>query len=129
MFGNDFVTYRNYFVVGYTVLIKARIGPRFQNDDELELKVNKITLLSNVRDELIKSITLKLPVSEINEEIINSLILASDSNKGKILLKFKIYDRADGVAVDLFSRTRKINLSDEFMEFLRKNSIIEVAVN
>jgi DNA polymerase III subunit alpha len=129
MFGNDFVTYRNYFVVGYTVLIKARIGPRFQSDSELELKVNKITLLSNVREELIKSITLKLPVSEINEELITSLIKMSDSNKGKILLKFKIYDRADGVAVDLFSRTRKINLSDDFMEFLRKNSVIEIAVN
>ena len=129
MFGNDFVTYRNYFVVGYTVLIKARIGPRFQSDTELELKVSKITLLSNVRDELINSVTLKLPVAEINEDLITRLIQISDSNKGKILLKFKLYDRTDGVTVDLFSRTRKINLSDEFLEFLNKNSIIEIAVN
>ncbi len=129
MFGNDFVTYRNYFKVGYTILIRARVAPRFQNEAELELKVNKITLLENVREELIRSITLKLPFSEINDEIINQLINVSDKNKGKILLKFKIYDRTEGVAVDLFSRTKKIQLTDDFMEFLKKNSTIEIAVN
>jgi DNA polymerase III subunit alpha len=129
MFGNDFVTFRNYFVMGYTILIKGRIAPRFQNENELELKVNKITLLSNVREELIKSITLKMPFTEITDDMIDRLIKLSEKNKGKILLKFKIYDRADGIAVDLFSRTKKINLTDDFMEFLNKNSIIEIAVN
>lgn len=129
MFGNDFVTYRNYFVVGYTLLIKGRVGPKFHDAEDLDFKVNKMTLLSNVREELIKSITLKLPFNEVNNELVEKLSKLCDSNKGTVLLKFKLFDRTDGVSVDLFSRTRKINLSDDFIEYLRKISFIEIAVN
>ncbi len=129
MFGNDFVTYRNYFVAGYTILVKGRVGNRFQKENDFELKVNKITLLSNVKEELIKNITLKMPLTSINEELIANLSELCNANNGKILLKFKIHDHTDGVMVDLFSRTIRINLSDEFMEFMKNKSDIELSVN
>jgi DNA polymerase III subunit alpha len=129
MFGNDFITYRNYFKSGYTLLIKGKVGQRFQNEKELELKVNKMTLLSNVRDELVKSITLKIPYSGIDKDFIQQLVRMADSHKGQVLLKIKIYDRSDGVSIDMFSRTRKVSLSDEFLDFLKKNSLIDISIN
>lgn len=129
MFGNDFITYRNYFKSGYTLLIKGKVGQRFQSEKEFELKVNKMTLLSNVRDELVKSITLKIPYSGIDKDLIQQLVRMADEHKGQILLKIKIYDRSDGVSIDMFSRTRKITLSDEFLDFLKKNSLIDLSVN
>jgi len=45
-------------------MIRAVVQPRqFGNTNELELKVKNITMLPNVRDELIKSVMLRMQLT------------------------------------------------------------------
>ncbi len=46
--------------MGYYLLIKGRVQKRKYREDEPEFKIKTINLLSSVKDELIKSVTLKI---------------------------------------------------------------------
>ncbi len=125
-FSKDYLNLKNYFTSGYSLLLKGKIQPKY-NSDELEFKVNSINILSEIRKE-IKSISLKIPLAGLTEEIGNELFKLADSNKGKTLLKFQIYDTVENVNIEMFSRTHHINLSDNFIDYLENNSGIDYKI-
>ena len=59
-----------FFTLGYYLLIKGRVQKRKYKEEELEFKIKTINLLSSVKDELIKSVTLKIDPENINTEMI-----------------------------------------------------------
>ena len=125
-FSKDYLNLKNYFTPGYSLLLKGKIQPKY-NSDELEFKVNSINILSEIRKE-IKSISLKIPLAGLTEEFGNELFKLADSNKGKTLLKFQIYDTVENVNIEMFSRTHHINLSDNFIDYLENNSGIDYKI-
>ena len=60
MFDKDYIENSKFFTIGYYLLIKGRVQKRKYKEDELEFKIKTINLLSSVKDELIKSVTLKI---------------------------------------------------------------------
>lgn len=129
MFNTDYINYSKYFAVGYFLLIKGRIQPKYYNKEELEFKVKKIHLLPNVREELINTISLEMPISEITPEFIDDFDRITLENKGKTTVKFNIYDNEGKYYIEMFSRTRKVYLSDSFINFLDGKSNIEFKLN
>lgn len=129
LFGKDYISYKNYFVKDCPLLIKGRIQPKFYNEDELELKVKNMSLLADAREDLIKSISLDIPLSMINGEMIDKLGEITDNNKGDVTIKFRVVDREDNLAVSMFSRTKRISLTKEVMNFLDKHPDMEVRLN
>jgi DNA polymerase-3 subunit alpha len=130
MFSKDYIGFKNYFAKGYYLLIKGRVqeNPWRKDRNELEFKINYIQMLSQLRDEGFKNISLKIPLSYISDSLIMDLEQYTDKN-GKILLKFLIYDHENNISVDMFSRTRKVNLSDDFIRYLEENQEIEYKVS
>ena len=45
------------------------------------------------------------------------------------MLKFKIYDTEDNLSIQFFSRTEKIELTNELITFLNKNSDLQYSLN
>ncbi|MFO7922958.1 MAG: DNA polymerase III subunit alpha [Bacteroidales bacterium] len=129
LFGKDYINYKNYYVKDCPLLIKGRIQPKYYNEEELELKVKSMSLLANAKEDLIKSISLDIPLSFINRDNIEKLGELTENNKGEVLLKFRVIEREDNIAVSMFSRSRKISLSKEVMDFFDKNPSIEVRLN
>ncbi len=129
LFGKDYITYKNYYVKDCPLLIKGRIQPKYYNEEELEFKVKSISLLADAKEDLIKSISIDIPLSYINQETIEKLNELTDKNKGEVLLKFRVIERDENIAVSMFSRSRKISLSKEVMNFLNKNPEMEVRLN
>jgi DNA polymerase III subunit alpha len=128
-FGKDYISFKNFLVKDCALLIKGRVQGKYYKEEELEFKVKSISLLSEAKKDFIKSISLDLTLSMINEKIINELDEIADRNKGEVLLKFRVIEQEDNIAVNLFSRTKKISLSREVMSFLEKNPGIEVRLN
>jgi DNA polymerase III subunit alpha len=85
--------FKNYYVKDCPLLIKGKIQPKYYNEEELELKVKSMSLLANAREDLIKSISLDVPLSFINQDTINSLVELTEKNKGDVLLKFRIIEK------------------------------------
>ncbi|MEA3317623.1 MAG: DNA polymerase III subunit alpha, partial [Bacteroidota bacterium] len=129
MFGNDYAENRTFFYENYPLLIKGRVQVRPYNQDELEFKVKKIIMLSDVREEMIKSISLKINITSINNELIKEIKNLAENNKGNSKLKIKVIDKEDKVSLDLFSRTYRVNITKELINYIEKNSHIFYSIN
>jgi len=129
-FGKDFIEYKNYLTDGYSLMIKGKVQPRTYGDThELEFKISKIILLEEARKELCKSISLKVPVSSISDDFIDNINKFVSQKTGNVILKFIIYDPIDNIKVDMFSRSQRIGLTNNFIDYLKTSSEIEYKIN
>lgn len=121
LFGKDFENFRKYCYEGYSLLIKGKVQPKSYNPSELEFKIKSMHMLSDVKEEMIKMVNINMPIHEINDGLIDELKKQAEMNKGKILLRFKVFDAESKISIDLFSRTLKVNLTPKFLNYLRSN--------
>ena len=130
MFGKDYQEFRKYFYEDSALLVKAKVQPRrFGKEGQYELKIKQIHLLSEVREEMVKSINLKVSLADIDEEFIDSMNQFAKSKGGKVLLKLDIIDAAENISVQMFSRRKKVDLSDEFINYLNSKSTVQFTLS
>ena len=89
----------------------------------------QIELLSEVRKNHIKSITVNLPLNQLNEGIINEIEELSKNSKGNALLKFNVFDHENNMYIDMFSRNTKIDFTNNFLKFFDEHEAIEYRIN
>ena len=98
-------------------------------NEKYEFKLSQIELLSELRKNLIKSITLNLPVHQINETIVDQIDKMTQKNKGKALLRFNIYDPDNNMTIQMFSRTSRIEPTNELLNFFEKDLDLTFRIN
>ncbi|MCK4661879.1 MAG: DNA polymerase III subunit alpha [Bacteroidales bacterium] len=125
IFGKDYLSFKNFFTVGYSILIKGKVRKRNYGEDELEFKINTINMLADARENLVKHILIKLPLSYLSEDKIDEIFKEIEKNKGKSELNFLIYDNIGKIWIQMFSRTHRVGVSNEFIDYLKKYSEIE----
>ena len=106
-FGNDWVDKKNFFSEGMFLFMKGKCQPKQWKPDEWEVKINTIELLPEVKDRLIEKITVTMPLSVINDEMIMELGSMVKDNPGNTELFFLIRDEDGQMYVNLMSRTLK----------------------
>ncbi len=129
MFDKDYLDNSKFFFTGYYLLVKGRVQKRKYREDELEFSIKKINLLSSVKDELVKSVTLKISPGNLSEEMINELKDLFRENKGETELKFLFLDTDDRISLPMFSRTIRVRLNNDLISYLDDHPGIEYKVN
>jgi len=129
LFDKDYLDNSKFFITGYYLLIRGRVQKRKFREDELEFSIKKINLLSSVKDELIKSVTIKIKPENINIELINELKELFNENKGETEVKFLFLDIDDKISFPMFSRTYRVRLNNELIAYLDDHPGIEYKVN
>jgi len=126
-FGEDYVKFKPYMVVGLFLYIKGKVSERFKNSGNFEFRVNNIQLLSELRDKLAKSITVNLPIMHLSDEFISKFneILTTNiaAQPRNCVLKFKVIDTEGNIAVLLPSKKIKINPNNELLDLLAINHL------
>ena len=113
-----------------SIMIKGLVQKRpYNKNEELEVKITKITLLTSVREEMIKSISLVVPVTSINRKMVADLRELTSKNKGKTELKFMIVDPLDKITLPMFSRSVRVDINNNFMDVIKAFPGIEYKVN
>ncbi len=128
VFGKEYQEYRKFFYENYPLLVKGSVQPRYNDPSQYEFKIKDIRLLSDVREDMIRTLTLKLPLSEVDQELIHQLNQYTNE-KGKVLMRFKIVDPAENIAVNMFSRSRRIQVTNDLIEFLDQHSAIQYTLS
>lgn len=128
-FGEDSVNYGKYARVGLSIYINAIVQPKAYRQDELEIKVSSINLLSEMKDKLVNKITLRLPISTINKTTVSELSAIVKNNPGSSLLYFQIISDDNSSSVELFSRQTRINVNKQIIDDLRNNLNINFKIN
>lgn len=129
LFDKEYLEFSKFFIVGYYLLVRGRVQKHKFRNDELEFHIKTINLLSSVKDELIKSVTIKINTEILNQAMIYELLELMKSNKGETELKFLFYDQEDKISLSMFSRTIRIRLNNELISFLDDYPGIEYKVN
>jgi DNA polymerase-3 subunit alpha len=129
LFDKDYLENSKFFIVGYYLLVKGRVQKRRFKEEEIEFKIKTINLLSSVKDELIKSVTIKIDPENIDSEMIRNLKNLVNEHKGETELKFLFLDSDDKISLPMFSRTHRIRLNNELLTYLEDHPGIEFKVN
>jgi len=120
--GEDYVKFKQFFNTDIGLLIRATVNEWRPRDEPgkvvYSLKVKHITHLSEVKEKMVKAVDLNIPLKVINEELIDELEKYTVSSKGKVL-KINISDEESNMKVDLFSRNKQVELSEDFFTFLK----------
>lgn len=86
-------------------------------------------MLPDVKEEMIKSILLRIPLSSLTENIINGLKKFTGSNSGKTMLRFYIHDPEERINIEMFSRNQKVRVTDDLLNYLTDHPDIEFKLN
>ena len=127
-FGNDFVNFGNFCKKGLFLLIRGKIGPKWQGSDQLEFKTGKIELLQELAEKA-EGLKVSIPAEFITNEIIDALDLEFTKSPGKTNLRFSVFDPTSNIRVHLFSRTRRVGLTNELKAYLQKIENIHFTLN
>ena len=126
-FSDDYIKYKSYLSSGWFLFVVGKVQTRAWND-ELEFKVKRIELLSEVRDKFSESVSLKINVNDIDEEMIAWIKGLQAKKKGNCKLDISLMDHKDKYAVKLKSRSILVDLTNELIADLNKNEKIEFNV-
>lgn len=128
-FGDDDVNFGKFARLGFSLYIKAKVQPKRYREEELEIKVSSIALLSDVKDKLVEKITLEIPISELDDTLVSELSALTKNNSGNSLLYFRIIGETANMCVQLFSRPSKIQVSKQMLDYLQDNLNIDFKIN
>jgi DNA polymerase III subunit alpha len=112
LFSEDYVKFRQYLVKDYFLFIRGRVAPRFNQAEQLELKVNTISLLSEVLKKFVNEITLQIPLELLSEDLIKKIAVHLKKNTGNSKIRFSVHDHVGKVSVELPSRKMKVDSAD-----------------
>jgi DNA polymerase-3 subunit alpha len=125
---DDYVNFKHYFRPDVALMIRATVNewsPREEPSKKVySLKIKMVYMLADVRDKLVKSVDISMDIKEVSDELIESFERYTVNSNGKIL-KFKINDPESNLQLNLFSRNKHVQLSDEFITYLVDNPRFE----
>ncbi len=110
MFSEDYLKMKHFLNEGNFLLIKARVQNRFNQEDNLEIKINHISLLAEAIEKHTRELTIIVNTQELNEEKTEEIFKLIKKHKGKIPYRVRLSDPLAKECVELRSRSSKIDL-------------------
>ncbi|WP_106831734.1 DNA polymerase III subunit alpha [Parabacteroides pacaensis] len=129
LFGNDYIEYSKFGKMGMYLLISATVQPRKWNENELDLRIGSIKLLSDEKDALIEKITITLSVHDLDEPTISDLSVFIKNNPGQSLLYFKIVDGEHNVSLRMFSPSKRLSVTRDLVDYLQSHESLDFKIN
>jgi DNA polymerase-3 subunit alpha len=129
LFGNDWIQRQNYFIPGNFVYITGACQPKRWDPDSYEFNINNIRLLSEVKEESVKSITLSFAIEQLDENIVEDLMEYIRSNPGKSKIQFNIRDIEHEFTISLVSLDFTINITQSFIDYIKELPGFEYKLN
>lgn len=129
LFGKDFVEYNKYMVQGLFVFVKAKVAERYNQPGSLEIKLNKIELLDEVKKSAFNLIKLKIKLAQLNEGLVFKLDTLINSHEGKSSIEFYLEDEEQHQNIKLYSKKNKIAIDNSFLNELDKFTEVVYELN
>ena len=129
LFGSRWVNVRHCFNMGEAVFVRAKAAQRYRwNDKLLELVIESVELLPEVKDTLLDKVTFSVDLNNLTTDMVDDLIGLLNKREGHTSVSFMIQDE-ENQPVELHT-DRKISMDRDVMNFLGKyEEKISVNVN
>lgn len=143
LFGKNYIEFGKYMIKDLYLFITATVQEkgadyRFNKPSdpnvpkELELKIQKIDVFSDIKDKLVQKLTVFIRLQQLTDDFAVRFSDMVHKNKGPVNLYFQVIDELSSDKVVLFSRQHRLTVSQEIYHFLkrsREEGILEFQVN
>ena len=124
LFGEDYVKFKNYLSESFFLLIRAKVQKSTYRED-LELKISKIDLLSELKEKAFSSLKVKIGAADVNNDFVNKIENIINTHPGKCGIEIHIEDKNENISVKMYSKTKKVGISNDFMMELNRLNGVE----
>ncbi|MDR0863653.1 MAG: hypothetical protein LBO74_01815 [Candidatus Symbiothrix sp.] len=123
LFGKDFIDYGKYGRPHIYLMIKGAFTPNQYNPNNVNFRITSIQPLNEIKENLVKKITLSIPLYKLDDAIITELSSLIKNNPGNSALYFKIEDLEKQLSVSLAAENGKFRINKEIVQYLEKEEI------
>ena len=125
----DYLKWKHLLETGTFIFIKAKVIIKnfHDNTKKSEIKINYISLLSDVIDKMVKKVILKMPLAELTNNTVSLINNMVKSNPGHVNLSFEIVDHQNGSSLTLSSEHYTVNR--DFIKSLKDIPFIQYGLN
>jgi len=129
LFGQDWAKWGGYMLEGASLFIRARMQPRPYNPDRLDTVIGSIEYLSDVKDNLIDSITINIRLDGLTEDTVLSLSELTKSKPGKAVLYFRVLDSEGRMNLNFRSRNMQVSVDQSLLNFIKSRPELSYQIN
>ena len=129
LFGEEWGRWSGWFKEGSSIYITGKLVPRWQNSDQLELRIQKIEYLQTVKEDAIDHITISMTTEMLNDQIVSELNGVLEDCPGKTTLFFQLHDAQSKNNILLQSRSKKIDVRSSLLNFIEQTEGMEYHIN
>lgn len=123
LFNEQYESFKHLLVKGNVIYMEGIYGKQF-NGDRMFFKVKDMKLLDTIGKLFTKSITLRIPLAEVDQPLVNGLSALVTENKGDHRLRIIVADEEEGDNdLELVPTASKVNASYDFVDGLKKMNI------
>ena len=126
LFGEPWLKWCNMMKVGNFLFIKAKCQPSRYIPERVDLVINSIELLQDVRDTAISSMLVSMPLSLLDKEFVSDMDTLTQK-EGNTTLKFEFSEGNDKVS--LSSAGRRITVTPDLVNYLKDKDAIKLSFN
>ena len=126
---NDWAVYQGFLQEKSFVFIHAKVDQNRWKPELLELRFNKVELLSEVKDSVIHKFTVTLPLDIINEPFVDGFTEICQKCPGNADLFIKILDREMNMCVDMMSHPVKVAVDRQLISYLEQFEDVSYGIN
>src|SRR5688572_26339730 len=127
LWGDDYARYSQFLEKGRNLYLTGSFRQRF-NKSEFEFKVDRITMLENIKQQLTRQLVLEMEARLVNEQLLTFMHENVKKHPGRTGLKFNITEPRLNAKVCLFTRETGFEMNDEMAAWLFENGDISVQV-
>jgi DNA polymerase-3 subunit alpha len=124
LFGEQYLKYRHFLVPGNFLFIKGNVQRKSKkwNPDgkQKEFRISYMELLSEVRKKELKQVYIQMDSSYVTNETIAEIEEVFNKYEGGVNVYLDMIDYSENEGVTLVSKTRKVEVSNEFMQDMKK---------
>lgn len=90
---------------------------------ECELKIRKMTMLANTKEEFIRRLIINIPINKLSDDFRKDFVKVLKGNKGKKGLAINLLDFEHGYSVEHISRKFKVDVNPELLDYLTAHNL------
>ena len=109
LFSEAYLKFKHFLIEGSFLLIKAKVQPRYNNPDMLDIKISNMSLLAEAIKSYAREITLSVKAENINQELIQQLKNLIQKNSGICTLKIVVTDLEENISIEMKTKKNKVN--------------------
>lgn len=128
-FGEEWGRWQGMLQEGYTVYVKAKCSQKYAGSSFVDFKVQDIQYMQTVKDNSIKSITIQMDPSKVNETVADDLSTLVCESPGHVELYFQLRVPESNECIALRSKDILVSLKPALLTFLENTEGIGYTVN